>query len=567
MLLHGQEVALQPKTFDLLVYLIRNRERVVPKDELLTALWPEVTVTENSLQRAVSALRTALRTGNMEDAIRNFPGTGYRFQSDVKAAVADVAAKGESRQDARQAAAGQRWSDADTIYARLKDSPGLEGADHDLWAAALQCLGTPSKAIPILLNAVNAHSAAGDNGAAAASAVALSTIHLERGELTLAKAWLTRAEDLVQSLPDSGAAGRLLYMKSRVTMAEGDVPSALALANAAYEHGRKTRRTDTEALGLMYRGFHRLSMGDTAAGIADQDHAAAIALSSNIDPITGGVLYCNILWACRSFGDWTRADEWTLGYQRLCTDNKMGFSGSCQLHRAEVLGVQGSLQDAFALVSAALARLPDDAPWALGDAHRVLGDIQSAIGNTSEAMTSYETAYARGWNPEPGHAMLLLEAGEPDAACAALERSLEGQSWWSMQRRGILQAWLAIACLRAEKPEKAAALIAELNGETARWPMPSIRALTNEASAIMCQTSGKLDEALRHYHLARQLWTSVGCRLNATRLRIELAKLQLQVGDTRGAATELRAASSVAGDLGSAKLASRSRMLAAEIGE
>lgn len=567
LLLQGQEVALQPKVFDLLVYLIRHRDRVVSKDELLSALWPEVTVTENSLQRAVSALRTTLRTGDMDEAIRNFPGTGYRFQSDVEAAIEEVAGKADGREEARRAAAEQRWSDADVLYSGLKDSAALEGADYDLWAMALQCLGHPSKAIPILLDAVNAHSEASSYGAAAASAVVLSTIHLERGEMTLAKGWLARAQDLVQNLPDCAAAGRLLWMKSRVAMVDGDMQSAIALANAAYEHGRQTRRTDTEALGLMYRGFHRLSLGDTEAGIADQDHAATIALSSNIDPITSGVLYCNILWACRSFGDWTRADEWTLGYQRLCTDNRMGFSGSCQLHRAEVLGVHGSLQDAFELVSAALARLPDDAPWALGDAHRVLGDIQSGIGNSKEAMTSYQTAYALGWNPEPGHAMLLIEAGEADAACAALERSLEGQSWWSLQRRGVLQAYLAIASLRAEKPEKASALIADLTGQSARWPMPSIRALTNEASAIMCQASGRVDEALRHYHLARQLWTSVGCRLNATRLRIELARLQLEVGDTRGAATELRAASSVAIDLGSTKLASKSRMLAAELGE
>ncbi len=78
------EIALQPRVFDLLVYLVRNRDRVVTKDELLDAVWPNVTVTDNSLQRAVSAIRAALRQGDMEGAIRNVPGKGYRFSIDCK---------------------------------------------------------------------------------------------------------------------------------------------------------------------------------------------------------------------------------------------------------------------------------------------------------------------------------------------------------------------------------------------------------------------------------------------------------------------------------------------------
>ena len=60
-----QEVALQPRVFDLLLYLVHNQGRVISKDELLEAVWPNVTVTDNSLQRAVSTLRAALRKGDM----------------------------------------------------------------------------------------------------------------------------------------------------------------------------------------------------------------------------------------------------------------------------------------------------------------------------------------------------------------------------------------------------------------------------------------------------------------------------------------------------------------------
>jgi hypothetical protein len=92
--------------------------------------------------------------------------------------------------------------------------------------------------------------------------------------------------------------------------------------------------------------------------------------------------------------------------------------------------------------------------------------------------------------------------------------------------------------------------------------MPSIRALTNEAAALLARRrNGDANEALRHMHLARQLWTSVESRLNATRLRLEIAALQLELGEVAGAAAEIRAASAVASELGSDKLTKRAAAL------
>ncbi len=512
--LAGREIPLQPRVFDLLVYLVQNRARVVSKDELFDALWPGVTVTEGSLQRAVSVLRAVLRKGGVEEAIRSFPRIGYRFslvmdgqEPERPAGTANY--EGERLAAARSAAAEQRWEEAVALYAQADDASTLEGPDLDRWAFALQCLGRPSDAVPILIRAVSAHRQAGKIDAAAAEAIALSSIHLERGEAAVAKGWLARAENLAASQSKSLEAGRICWMQSRIAAAEGDPHRALELAEAAYAFGQKQGLLDIEALGLMYRGFFRLSLGDTQAGLADQDHSAALALSSKIDPITGSVLYCNILWACRTFGDWARANQWTIGYQRFCAASRMGFSGSCQLHRAEVLGIGGSLREALAHVNDALSRLSGDAPWAVGDACRVLGDLHAAMGNPAAALAAYDKAYALGWDPEPGHAMLLLELGEAEAAYVSLERSLIGQSWWTLQRQGMLLAHLAVVAAHTGRLERSQALIDDLAGQAERWPMPSIRALTNEASALLAQKRGAREEALHRLYLARQLWTSI----------------------------------------------------------
>src|ERR1051325_29382 len=56
----GQVVPLEPKAFNVLVYLIENRERLISKSELLDAIWRETFVTENAMTRLIAQLRRAL---------------------------------------------------------------------------------------------------------------------------------------------------------------------------------------------------------------------------------------------------------------------------------------------------------------------------------------------------------------------------------------------------------------------------------------------------------------------------------------------------------------------------
>ena len=82
---HGKARPLQPQVFDLLLYLVENHERVVPKRELLETLWPDSIVTESSIQRGVSLARSAL--GERGPAlIQTFPRQGYRFVGKIQKA-------------------------------------------------------------------------------------------------------------------------------------------------------------------------------------------------------------------------------------------------------------------------------------------------------------------------------------------------------------------------------------------------------------------------------------------------------------------------------------------------
>lgn len=89
----GEFIDLQPKAFDLLAYLIAHRDRAVDKDELQTAIWPNVIVTEASLTKAVQRARIAVGDdSDRQIVIGTVHGHGYRFVAQLRDANSGVRA-------------------------------------------------------------------------------------------------------------------------------------------------------------------------------------------------------------------------------------------------------------------------------------------------------------------------------------------------------------------------------------------------------------------------------------------------------------------------------------------
>jgi DNA-binding winged helix-turn-helix (wHTH) protein/tetratricopeptide (TPR) repeat protein len=76
----GVAVDVQPRVFDLLVYLLENHDRAVDKDELQGAVWPGMFITETALTRAVMKARKAVGDdASRQEVIKTVHGHGYRF--------------------------------------------------------------------------------------------------------------------------------------------------------------------------------------------------------------------------------------------------------------------------------------------------------------------------------------------------------------------------------------------------------------------------------------------------------------------------------------------------------
>jgi DNA-binding winged helix-turn-helix (wHTH) protein len=81
---NGARVPIESKPLKILRELLLRPHEVVSKEELLDAIWPEVTVVEASLTTAVRKLRIALGDGdNRSEFIETVPGIGYRFAADA----------------------------------------------------------------------------------------------------------------------------------------------------------------------------------------------------------------------------------------------------------------------------------------------------------------------------------------------------------------------------------------------------------------------------------------------------------------------------------------------------
>src|SRR5215467_4408448 len=81
----GAPIALTPKAYDTLAYLVERAGAVVRKDELMQAVWPDTAVEENNLTQSISVLRRALGEGRGEHQyIVTVPGRGYQFVAGLK---------------------------------------------------------------------------------------------------------------------------------------------------------------------------------------------------------------------------------------------------------------------------------------------------------------------------------------------------------------------------------------------------------------------------------------------------------------------------------------------------
>jgi DNA-binding winged helix-turn-helix (wHTH) protein len=117
----SEQIAVGPQVFDLLTYLVKNRERVVSRDDLLDAVWHGRIVSESTLTSHINAVRKAIGdSGEEQGLIRTIARKGFRFIGQVR--EEQTPAGGSSKKSA-PLAKGDEITDEPTLA--LPDKPSI----------------------------------------------------------------------------------------------------------------------------------------------------------------------------------------------------------------------------------------------------------------------------------------------------------------------------------------------------------------------------------------------------------------------------------------------------------
>ncbi len=101
----GEPVPVEPQVFDVLVFLIENRDRLISKEEILDTVWGDRFVSESALTSRIKSARQAVGDdGRNQRLIRTYHGRGYQFVGDVTESAKPIAVDPEPARDDEQPA-------------------------------------------------------------------------------------------------------------------------------------------------------------------------------------------------------------------------------------------------------------------------------------------------------------------------------------------------------------------------------------------------------------------------------------------------------------------------------
>lgn len=466
-----------------------------------------------------------------------------------KPRVADAAS---ARATGREAYERRAWSEAYEALGRADQATPLGAEDLERLAMAAYLLGRDESGLKALERLHHVHVDAGRCAPAARAAFWLGFRLAGLGDIGRATGWLARAQRLVESHPgDCVERGYLLLPAVQQQIAGGDFEAAHASATQAALIGERFGDADLVACARHMQGRARIRDGRVEEGLALLDEAMVAVTAGELSPLFTGLIYCSVVAGCQQVFALDRAREWTSALAQWCEaePDTLAFTGSCMVHRAEVLQVAGAWGDAIEEARRAgehCLRIVDRgtagaAFYQQGELHRLRGDFP-------EAETAYRSASQFGREPYPGLALLRLAQGRRDAAAAAMRRVLAGTSD-RLKRARLLPAHLEIM-LAAGDTDEAGRVAEELAGTATRFDTSALHAMAAAARGQMALAVGHVEAALPSLRHAVEVWEEVAAPYEAARVRVLVALACHALSDEDGAGLELDAARTVFEELG-----------------
>jgi DNA-binding CsgD family transcriptional regulator len=443
------------------------------------------------------------------------------------------------------------WTDAYRSLACADQTQPLGREDLELFGTSAYLSGQDAEFQNILERCHRAHLAAGDNMRAARSGFWLALNSLLNGQVGPATGWLARARRLIESC-DCVEHGYLLLPVAEQNLAEGKTDDAQTAAMNAGEIGLRFNDADLIACARHLQGRVFIQRGQTREGLALLDEAMLAVVAGELSPIMTGLMYCSVIDACQQVFALSRSREWTSAFAGWCEQQPemMAFTGTCLVHRAEILQFTGAWPDAMNEAARACERCTRANRRPPAGAYYQQGEILRLRGSFTAGENAYLRASELGCEPQPGLALLRMAQGRLDVARAAISRAVDAATE-PLHRTRLLPAYIEIM-LAAGEIQDARRASSELEGFANHIATDVLHALAGHARGAVELADGDARTAIVLLRRAFDIWQQLEVPYDAARARVLLGVACRSLGDTETAALEFRAARSALERLGAA---------------
>jgi len=369
--------------------------------------------------------------------------------------------------------------------------------------------------------------------AARAAAMIAMYLMMDTGLMAPVRGWLRRAERLIDDAVDSPAEALVPMVRSYERFLCGDVDAVQEQSALAIERGERLNVTSAVVIGRVAAARVRIADGDVSEGLDQLDEVGTLLMAGEADPLTTGMMYCELICAAQSLALYDRATEWTDVMDRWRRAAAVGsINGRCRVHRAELLRVSGPCELAEA---EALRACEELRPWMrreFGWPLMELGTIRLRKGDLDGAEEAFLRAHAHAWSPQPGLALLRLEQGDVPAATELIADAIAHPSavpskelppHGDLRRAPLWDAQARIADVAGD------ADTVHRSAEALRSVATTYPTRTLSAAAILAEgradlVVGALDDAIERCGTAVAEWIDLGAPFEAAVARTVLAR-------------------------------------------
>lgn len=387
--------------------------------------------------------------------------------------------------------------------------------------------------------------------AARAAAMLAMFLLIDTALMAPIRAWVRKAERLVVEHPDTPPHALVAAVRTYERLFSGDLAGAREWSSRAVELGTRLGVMPAVVIGRVAAARLTIFEGDVESGLDQLDDIATLLVSGDVDALTCGMMYCELICAARGLALNDRANEWTDLMERWRHGAGFGgLNGRCRVHRAEMLRISGPSDRAE---EEALLACEELRPWMrreFGWPLVELGNVRLRKGDLDGAESAFLAAHDLMWSALPGLALLRLEQGDASTAAMLVAEELAHPFQLPWKERPPLGE-LSTAPLRAAQAEIAAAVgdvaaareAAEVLARIAgRFPSASLRADALLAQARAALLENDLSTAKSSATGAAALFAETGAPFEAAVARTVLAEARRLDGNDEGARIELRAA-------------------------